>query len=123
MGNYYETEIKIKSSVADGFEKAVAVLDLLDWRCDTNGVDLVVARTPFSVFGFGEKLTISLKSKHRLHISSDSRYPFQLFDLGKNQSNVEKFIEIFQNGNIPLNDSDFAHEKKRSFLDRYFSAR
>lgn len=123
MGNYYETEIKIKSSVADGFDKAVAVLDLLDWRCETNGVDLIVARTPFSVFGFGEKLTISLRSKHQLHISSESRYPFQFLDLGKNQSNVERFIEIFQNAKLTLAGSDYAGEKKRSFLDRYFSAR
>ncbi len=123
MGNYYETEIRIKSSVADGFAKAVAVVDLLDWRCETNGVDLIVARTRFSAFGFGEKLIISLKSKHRLNISSESRYPFQLFDLGKNRSNVEKFIKIFQNGKFPLDESEFVHERKRSFLDRYFSAR
>lgn len=39
-----------KSSVVESFEMAVAVPDLLDLGCETNGVDNIVVRNPFSVF-------------------------------------------------------------------------
>jgi len=110
MGNYFETEIKIKYSPREAFEKAVAILDLLGWKYETNGEDLILARTPVSAFGWGEKLAISFEQKQHMKIGSESRYLFQLFDLGKNQSNVEKFIEIFRKATLPLDESEYASE-------------
>jgi len=58
-----------------------------------------------------------------MEVSSESRYPFQFFDGGKNRNNVDKLLEIFKKAKLPLEEFEYADEKKRSFLDRYFSGR
>lgn len=123
MGNRYEKETKISDSPQRAFDKAIVILDFLEWKYRTNGEDLIVAQTPFSAFGWGEELTMSFKHKHHISVVSESRYPFQLFDMGKNESNVDKFLSIFKRAKLPFNEEDFADEKPRSLFERFFSGR
>jgi hypothetical protein len=122
MGNYYKTEVKFSYSAHEAFEKSIAILDFLEWSPKNNGTDLITASTCDSAFGFGEKIRITFK-KHRLIISSESRYLFQCFDLGKNESNVDKFIYIFKRAKLPFDKSQFVDEKPRSMFERFLSGR
>jgi len=56
-------------------------------------------------------------------IVRESRYPFQFFDMGKNESNVDKFVSIFRRAKLPFNEEDFVDEKPRSLFERFFSGR
>ena len=123
MGNRYEADLKINHSIHKAFEKTVAILAFLCWDYRTNGEDLIIAQTPISAFGWGEELTISFDEKHHMSIVSESRYPFQVFDMGKNESNVDKFLSIFKRAKLPFNEEDFVDEKPRSWFERFFSGR
>ena len=122
MGYYYETEFKFRGSPNEAFEKSKAILDFLGWNYRSNEVDLIVATVPISAFGWGEKLTISVQ-KHHMLVSSESRNPFQVFDNGKNESNVDKFRSIFRRARLPFNREDFSDEKPRNFIERFLSGR
>jgi hypothetical protein len=123
MGNYFCKEIKYKSSPEEAQEKAIAIFELLNWRLKPSGLSEMRATTPISAFGWGEHITLTFPKEHRLRIESECVYPFQFFDLGKNQSNVEKFVEIFRKAKLPLEESEYGFEKRRSLLDRFFSQR
>lgn len=123
MGNRYEADLKINCSLQKAFDKAIAVLDFLEWTYRTSGEALIVARTPVSAFGWGEELTVSFDEKHHMFVVSNSRYPFQFFDMGKNESNVDKFLGIFKKAKLPFNEADFADEKPHSFIGRFLSGR
>ena len=122
MASYCVKTIKVKYSLDDAYERAIAILEFLNWSYRSNGSYLLVAQTSFNIYGT-EQLTISFDDKHHMKVVSESRNPFQLFDMGKNQNNVEKFIEIFRRATFPLEESEFASEKHRSFLDRFLSAK
>jgi hypothetical protein len=122
VANYHERDLKFSGSSHDAFEKAIAILEFLCWSYKTKGTDLIAAQTPVSAFGFGENITISFK-KHGMHISSESRNIFQFFDLGKKESNVDKFLAIFKRAKLPFNESDFTDEKPRSVIERFLSGR
>ena len=122
MGNYYKTNLKFSYSPHEAFEKALTILEFLEWTYKSNEVDSIVAYTRLSAFGLGEKITIDF-GHHEMHISSESQNPFQLFDLGKNESNVDKFLSIFKRAKLPFNESDFADEKPKSIIGRYLSGR
>ncbi len=120
---YYETETKITCTLEAACEKAVAIFDLLGWKSEGIKNNEIVAKTSFNAFGWGERVTVIFPTKHRILVSSESLNPFQLFDLGKNQQNVKKFLTIFKTEKLPLETSEFAGEKRRSFLGRFFSSR
>ena len=123
MGNRYNTYLKISYSIHTAFEKATEILDFLEWSYWTNNEDLIVARTPVSAFGWGEELTVRFDEKHYMLVVSESRYPFQFFDMGKNESNVNKFLSIFKKARFPFNEADFAEEKPQSLIGRLLSGR
>jgi hypothetical protein len=122
MGNYYETELKFNYSRHRAFEKAVAILDFLEWGYRLVNSDIIVARTNLSAFGLGEELKLSF-TQRRMIISSESRNFFQAFDMGKNESTVAKFVSIYKRATLPFNKDDFADEKPRSFIGRFLSGR
>ena len=122
MGNYYKTILKFSYSPHEAFEKELNILEFLEWTYKSNEPDTIIAYTSLSAFGLGEKITIVF-GHDQMHISSESQYPFQLFDLGKNESNVDKFLNIFRRARLPFNESDFADEKPKSIIERYLRGR
>lgn len=120
---YFETESKINCTLESACEKTIAIFELLGWKSDGIENNEVVAKTTVSAFGWGERITVFFPTTRRIFVSSESRYPFQLFDAGKNRNNVEKFLDIFKKAKLPLDQSEYAGEKNRSFLDRFFSGR
>jgi len=123
MGNYYETKIKHGFSNDAARERTLAILDLFRWRYKPPTPHVIRARTPISIYGWGETFTVAFDDPHHVKVSSESIHPFQFVDMGKNQSNVEKFAEVFRRAKLPLEESEYAQEKHRSFLDRFLSAK
>lgn len=123
MGNYYSIEKKLRIKEAAARKKTAAICDLLGWDWLELDTGDIVARVPRSAFGKGETITVSFRKKDHISIESESVSVFQFFDMGKNESNVDKFLEIFEKAKMPLDQSEYADEAERGFLSRFFSGR
>ena len=123
MSNYYSIEKKLRIKEEAAREKIAAICDLLGWAWVELDTGDIVARVPMSAFGMGETITVSFRKKNHISIESESVWASQFFDFGKNESNVDKFLEIFEKAKMPLDQSEYADEAKRGFFSRYFSGR
>ena len=57
--------------------------DGVDWQVDLG----------INWSSWGEKITITLTANNTLHVRSQCSFPLQCIDWGRNQRNVDKFIE------------------------------
>ena len=94
MGNYYAIERTLKVNAAAAREKTIAIYDLLGWDWRELETGDIEARIPRSAFGKGEIITVSFRKSDRICVESESVSAFQFFDLGKNESNVDKFQDF-----------------------------
>ena len=92
----YSHEINIVGSRNDAREAIRYVLGLLGWKFESPDPDTYIASLSMNALSWGEKITISLVRPDFLSIESKCSFPFQLFDWGKNRSNVRQFVSIFE---------------------------
>jgi rhomboid protease GluP len=66
----------------------------MDWSIIDKSQSLVTARSPFSLFSWGETISVKL-DKNSITVASSSR-GLQIYDFGKNKSNVSDFGTTFE---------------------------
>ena len=54
---------------------------------------LIVARTGFTMWSYGERITIQFSDDGNVAVKSECTMPTQLFSWGKNKQNVFRFLE------------------------------
>lgn len=93
-----ETELNVNELVEK--LKLDSVFGKLKWKESDNGVS---ATTGFSIYSWGEVISINFKSKNEAHfeyqVSSRSKLLTTIVDFGKNLSNVNKIERIIKNIN------------------------
>ncbi len=86
----YSSSIE-KSELAKLVEET---LEKLRWKYTLKADGEFQAQIPFNFWSFGEKINIEIQSDG-ISICSKCISPFQCFDWGKNQENVETFLNGF----------------------------
>ena len=74
-------------------ERVMDCLSSLDWPVTANDTDGITARVPWSIWSWGEELSIEFKEANGLVVTSTSRLPVTLVDWGKNKANTHQIIE------------------------------
>jgi hypothetical protein len=93
-----ETELNVNELVEK--LKSDSIFRKLNWKESDNGVS---ATTGFSIYSWGEVISINFKSKNEAHfeyqVSSRSKLQTTIVDFGKNLANVNKIERIIKNIN------------------------
>jgi hypothetical protein len=90
----YKTEIEVTGSSRIVREAIIRTLELLSWSYSVDESEsLFVGQVPGGLMSWGEELVISLVDEPVIRITSACR-AWQVFDWGKNRSNVDRFIDL-----------------------------
>ncbi len=105
----YTTEIERLGSIDSAKESAIYILNLFGWNPEIKGQYFITAQVPLSGMSWGEIITISFELSGVVRVQSRGKYPFQVFDLGRNRANVNNFISLFnakdiRNAKLPSPD-------------------
>src|SRR5688572_12231974 len=76
-------------------ESILYTFGLLGWKYEMADPDRFYATVALSGMSWGEKVTVSIETPGVLEIRSVCRSPLQLFDWGKNNQNIARFLELF----------------------------
>jgi hypothetical protein len=88
-----EIELEVDRDVAR--LAIVESLEALGWQYENPHPDSYIAKIRPNLLSYGEKVTIHFTENAALEIRSVCAVPSQLFDWGKNKTNVDGFVRLF----------------------------
>ena len=78
---------------ADIIRVAERILDDLGWHINYVGDDRIQVRTATGIWFFGDQMTVEVSKRGTVNVHSHCMIPTQIFDLGRNQQNVDRFLD------------------------------
>jgi hypothetical protein len=72
---------------------AERILDDLGWHISGGGDDWIKVRTATGIWFFGDQMTVDVSPRGTVHVRSQCIIPTQIFDLGRNQQHVDRFLD------------------------------
>ncbi len=94
-----KARIRVAGEYREVFERCRVSLCALGAKIETLDLDRgrIGARTPIRLRSFGQKIKVRIRglqsTECQITVSSDSTWPTTRWDLGKNRSNLQKFID------------------------------
>ena len=74
------------------YPAVMQTIHVLRWSGGQSGPYTFEASSGFSLWSYGEKIRITIDGQGTVHVHSECSWPLTLFDWGKNDSNVGKFL-------------------------------
>jgi hypothetical protein len=72
---------------------AERILDDLGWHISSVEEDRISVRTGTGIWFFGDQMTVDVTQRGTVTVHSRCIWPTQLIDFGRNDQNVERFLE------------------------------
>ena len=69
-----------------------AALQSLGWSCYQSSPTSFNSSVSMGWLSWGENITIDFSHPSWIHVTSKCAFPLQLFDWGKNQKNIDRFL-------------------------------
>jgi hypothetical protein len=91
----YVEEIELEVDRDAARHAIVETLEALGWQYEKPHPDSYIAKTRVNMLSYGEKVRIHFTENASLEIRSTCAMPSQLFDWGKNKTNVDGFVRLF----------------------------
>jgi hypothetical protein len=78
---------------ADIIRIAERILDDLGWHINFVDEDRISARTGSGIWIFGDAMTVDVSRRGTVTVHSRCIWPTQIIDFGRNDANVERFLD------------------------------
>ena len=78
---------------ADVIRVAERILDDLGWHINFVDEDRISVRTGSGIWVFGDEMTVDVSQRGTVTVYSKCIWPTQLIDFGRNDQNVERFLD------------------------------
>lgn len=89
---YHEESFSITTQEFGSFRDAIReTIAVLSWTIEYETSDEIMAKTPINLLSFGETVSITFPTAFSIAARSQCAIVTQVFDWGKNKSNVQKF--------------------------------
>jgi hypothetical protein len=72
---------------------AERILDDLGWHINSVEEDRISVRTGSGIWIFGDQMTVDVSQRGTVTVHSRCIWPTQIIDFGRNDQNVERFLE------------------------------
>jgi hypothetical protein len=80
-------------SRADIIRVAERILDDLGWHIHYVDEDRISVRTATGIWIFGDQMTVDVSPRGTVNVHSRCIWPTAIIDFGRNDQNVERFVE------------------------------
>jgi hypothetical protein len=94
------------------------ILDDLGWHFNYVHDDRISVRTATGIWFFGDQLTVDVSKGGTVRVHSRCIWPTQIFDFGRNDKNVERFLDRLERKLNKLARLDAEREERRGDDDR-----
>jgi hypothetical protein len=69
------------------------ILDDLGWHINYVEDDRIQVRTGHGIWFFGDQMTVEVGPRGTVRVRSQCIWPTQIFDFGRNEQNIERFLD------------------------------
>ena len=96
------------------------ILDDLGWHINYVEEDRIQVRTAVGIWIFGDQMTVDVSKRGTVFVRSQCLWPTQIFDFGRNDQHIERFLDRLERRLAKLGQRDAERQQEKAENDRSF---